>query len=57
MALPPGSRIGFLPTFGTEQYEVLPDGRGFLIMKPQDGTGTDSSRSLSVWLNAVLPTP
>ena len=48
--------LGFLPTFGTEQFQVLPDG-GFLIMKPQDGTGADASRSLSVWLNAVRPTP
>ncbi|MFA5911690.1 MAG: protein kinase [Vicinamibacterales bacterium] len=49
--------LGFVPTFGTEQYDVLPDGRGFLVMKPQGERDSDASRILSVWLNAVGPTP
>jgi Tol biopolymer transport system component len=52
-------KTGLTPLFGTEQYDVSPDGR-FLIMLPRDSGAARPSDRLVVWTNwrpPSTPTP
>jgi Tol biopolymer transport system component len=48
-------RIGFAPSFGIEQYDVMPDGQTFVVMQPRDEGRARSV--ITIWLNAIGESP